>query len=335
MTSQVAAFVARRWGVPADAVSVEMNRLHGGLESSVTRATVNRQDRAGGAPGHLVVKELRPGFEREAEVYDLLWTHLDDPPAVRVLGRERAGNATYLYLENADAVSAWPWTDTPTAAAVCRALARLHDRTELPRRAFSALDERELARSAESTLDLAGAALDASGRRLWRRLGDLRRLVAALPTIRTRLLSGPTVVIHGDVHPGNVILRRATPDPSVVFIDWARARIGSPMEDIASWLHSLGCWEPQARRRHDTLMRAYLEARRHPRPFDDALRLDYWLASASNGLSGAIRYHLAVVGNPASTDGARSSSGLALAAWERVVRRASSLVRTSLDRCTR
>ena len=334
MTQQVTAFIARRWGVPEASFSVDLDRLHGGLESTIARATVSRTSRADAVPRQLVVKELQPGSEHEADVYGLLWRHLDNPPAVRVHGTERAGDATYLYLENAEAVSAWPWTDIPTAAAVCRALARLHDRTELPRRGFAPLDERELARSAESTLELALAAVDPAGRRYWRRLGDLRRLVAALPAIRTRLLSGPTAVIHGDVHPGNVILRRGTPGPSVVLIDWARARIGSPMEDIASWLHSLGCWEPQARRRHDTLMRAYLETRRHPRPFDDALRLDYWFASASNGLSGAIRYHLAVVGDPRSTDIARSSSGRALAEWERVVRRASSLVRTSPDRYT-
>jgi aminoglycoside phosphotransferase (APT) family kinase protein len=334
MTSQFTAFVARRWGVPADAVSIDVDRLHGGLESSVTRATVNRRAGGGAVPGRFVVKELAQGSEREADVYDLLWTHLDDPPAVRLLGRERVGGATYLYLEHADAVSSWPWSETAAAAAVCRALARLHDRSELPRRAFTALDDRELLRSAESTLELALAAVAPDGRRYWRRLGDLRRLVAAFPGIRARLLAGPTVVIHGDVHPGNVVLSRGTPEPSVVLLDWGRTRIGSPMEDIASWLHSLGCWEPQARRRHDTLMRAYLEARRHPRPFDDALRLDYWLASASNGLSGAIRYHLAAVADPGSTDAARSSSRRAMSAWERVVRRASSLVRTSPDRDT-
>jgi hypothetical protein len=67
----------------------------------------------------------------------------------------------------------------------------------------------------------------------------------------------------------------------VVPVDWARARIGSPLEDVASWLHSLGCCEPQARKRHDTLMRAYLEARQLPCAFNSEVRVDYWFASVS------------------------------------------------------
>jgi hypothetical protein len=81
-------------------------------------------------------------------------------------------------------------------------------------------------------------------------------------------------------------------------------------------------------------MRTYLEARAVPRPFDADVRLEYWLASASNGLSGAIRYHLAVLWDPAASQAARHDSRRALTAWERVVRRAAALVNTSLDRCT-
>jgi hypothetical protein len=119
-----------------------------------------------------------------------------------------------------------------------------------------------------------------------------------------------------------------------VLIDWARARIGSPLEDVASWLHSLGCWEPEARRRHDTLMCMYLDARRNPRPFASDVRADYWRASASNGLSGAIRYHLAVLTDPGSSVAARYDSGRALLAWQRVVRRAAAYLSTTLDRCS-
>jgi len=139
-------------------------------------------------------------------------------------------------------------------------------------------------------------------------------------------------VIHGDMHPGNVILRHTTRSIDVILIDWARARVGSPLEDIASWLHSLGCWEPQARRRHDTLMRAYLESRRVARMFDSDVRFEYWLASASNGLSGAICYHLAVLADSTVTETARAASSRALIAWERVVRRGAALVNTNLDR---
>jgi hypothetical protein len=52
----------------------------------------------------------------------------------------------------------------------------------------------------------------------------------------------------------------------------------------------------------------------------------YWYAAASNGLAGAIRYHLAVLGDPKSTDPAQASSWVALRDWQRVIRRAAALV---------
>jgi aminoglycoside phosphotransferase (APT) family kinase protein len=334
MDSRVKSFVARQWCVPEASIGVKVQPLPGGLESSVGRARITHRDRRRLVPRRLVVKKLQSGFEREAGIYEVLWRHVNHPPAVRVLGSEVTEHATYLYLEDAKSISSWPWSDTGLATVVCRALARLHDGADLPRDAFSWDYEAALVRSAESTLDTANAARDTSGRRYWRRVGDLQRVVTALPAIRSRLLSADTTVIHGDVQPGNVILRRGVPHPRAAFIDWARARIGSPLEDIASWLHSLGCWEPEARRRHDTLMRAYLEARKVRRRFASDVRFDYWLASVSNGLSGAIRYHLAVLWDSTAAESARYDSGRALRAWERVVRRGAALLSTNLDRCT-
>jgi hypothetical protein len=332
MVSQVAAFISRRWRVPTQLLRVEVQPLCGGLESAVVRARISQPQGHHGIPPQLVVKCLPLGFEREADVYDVLWRHLDRPPAVRLLGRERVAGATYLYMEDAQTSAGWPWTDTHHAGAVCRALARLHD-DRLPHDAFSWDYESDLARSAESTLTLAREAHDTSGNRLWRRVGDLRRVVSALPEMRRRLLSRERTVIHGDVHPGNVILRGGA-DPDVMLIDWARARIGTPLEDVASWLHSLGCWEPEARRRHDTLMRIYLDARRDRRRFASDLRVDYWFASATNGLSGAIRYHLAVLSGSAGSSVARHDSRRALLAWQRVIRRAAAFLTTSRDRCS-
>jgi hypothetical protein len=79
-------------------------------------------------------------------------------------------------------------------------------------------------------------------------------------------------------------------------------------------------------------MRAYLEARRLPCAFSSELRADYWFASVSNGLSGAIRYHLAVLTDPAAAPAAHANSAVALIAWERVVKRSAALLNTSLDR---
>jgi hypothetical protein len=332
MTSQLTAFLARRWCVPESSLDVEVQPLYGGLESAVARARITPAQSASGVPRELVVKQLSGAFAREGDVYEALWRHLERPPAVKMFGRDVCGDATYLYLEHAASFSPWPWSDIVLSTSVCRELAQLHDAASLSDEAFSWNYEEELIRSAENTLDLAATARNVSGRPVWRRVGDLRRVVRALPRIRRRLLAEAATVIHGDMHPGNVILRRREDSLDVVLIDWARARIGSPLEDIASWLHSLGCWEPQARRRHDTLMRAYLDARRVPRTFNAEMRVDYWLASVSNGLSGAIRYHLAVTADAEATQPARRNSAIALLAWHRVVRRAAAVVNTSLDR---
>ena len=95
------------------------------------------------------------------------------------------------------------------------------------------------------------------------------------------------------------------------------------------WLHSLGCWEPNARRRHDTLLRAYLEARGGSIDMTEAWRRRYWYASACNGLSGAIRYHLAVLADAQSSEHLRQHSSRALAEWERVIRRVAAILATN------
>jgi hypothetical protein len=122
---------------------------------------------------------------------------------------------------------------------------------------------------------------------------------------------GPAVV-HGDAHPGNAVLRpgRAAPGAAAgvgvrpVLLDWGRARLGSPLEDVSSWLQSLRYWEAEARRRHDRLLGRYLAARGLAGPPSRDVRDAYWLAAACNVLAGALRYHLTVAtgwGNPTPT----------------------------------
>ena len=323
MRAQTSAFVADRWRVPKEQVQVTVRPIAGGLESAVGRARVRSVPGDASIPRRLVVKELRGRACREAEVYDLLWQHLEHPPAARVFGSNTAGDTRYLFLEDVECPSDWPWRDVAVPMAVCRALANLHDATSL-RAGVGFWDyETELAQSAHDTLALATAPHPAH---VWQPTGELKRVVAALHEIRATLLAGETTVIHGDVHPGNVMIRPNECRVEVTFIDWGRTRVGSPLEDVASWLHSLGCWEPEARRRHDTLLRGYLENRRAPEPLTVDLRKRYWFASVSNGLAGAIRYHIAVLRDPASNDLLRANSRQALHAWQRVVRRAAALL---------
>jgi aminoglycoside phosphotransferase (APT) family kinase protein len=129
------------------------------------------------------------------------------------------------------------------------------------------------------------------------------------------------VWIHGDTHPGNVIMRREVAGAEPVLLDWARARPGSPLEDVSAWVQSLGHWEPQARRFHDTLVRTYLVARGLEPILDRHFRRLYWLAGASNALAGALRYKLATLGQ-ARTPAKRATALTRVQQWLRVIRRA-------------
>jgi len=328
MLSRAIQFASRNWSIPVEDLKLSIEPIGGGLESRVVRAAFCSQRAIHLRHKSFVVKELRGRQRRETDIYRELWTRSILPPTVRLLGVEATKHADYLYLEEATQQSTWPWKQTVTSAAVCRALARLHDSEPCHRKRLIDWDyETDLMKSADETLKVAVNARHTASVRRWRRIGDLRRVVAALPKLRSVLLQTPTF-IHGDVHPGNVIVRGCE-KIQIAFIDWARARIGSPLEDVASWLHSLGCWEPEARRRHDTLLRAYLEARTPKQTITTELRRVYWYASASNGLSGAIRYHLSVLNDPASSTKSTSNSELALREWERVIRRVAALVATS------
>jgi aminoglycoside phosphotransferase (APT) family kinase protein len=314
--------------MPLESPEVTLLPLRGGLESAVVQASVRWSARRRSAgPRRFVIKELRGAQRREAAVYQELWDGTDRPPTARVLGMDCVGDAHYLFLEEIRPPSSWPWGQTDMATAVCRVLAKLHDTPRRQMGAFGGWDyEAELAQSARDTLDVARFAQDTAGGRFWNRMGDLRRVVAALPAFRAEILAADATGIHGDMHPGNVIMARSRGRARVVLIDWARARIGSALEDVACWLHSLGCWEAEARRRHDTLLRSYLDARKVPVPITSELRRRYWLASASNGLAGAIRYHLAVLGDARSTERMQADSRRALPSWERVIQRAAGLL---------
>lgn len=311
---------------------LESVAMRKGLQSTIRRLRV-RPTAAAPAPAPrttrrtVVVKELLGTHRREADAYRLLWGNLARPPAPRLLGSTDTTDASYLCLEDVPAVAAWPWRDLGVVTDVCQVLARLH-RSGIPAARLPAWDyEEHLRGSAQETLGLARW-VTSGGMSPWRRLGDLARVVDALPEIRERLLASGATLIHGDVHPGNVLVRAGAGPDRVVLIDWAASRLGSPLEDIACWLHSLGCWDAEVRRRHDSLLAGFLRASQPGASLDGAVRARYWLASASNGLAGAIRYHLAMVGDPQAGGRARQASRRSLDEWQRVIRGVAALLRT-------
>jgi aminoglycoside phosphotransferase (APT) family kinase protein len=149
--------------------------------------------------------------------------------------------------------------------------------------------------------------------RLSSRIGPIRRQLAAFTG---------TAVLHGDAHPGNALIPRSRNGARVVLLDWGRARAGSPLEDVSSWLQSLGFWEPQARRAHDTLLSRYIRYRAIGTGLTRQFRDAYWLAGACNAFAGALRYHLSVMNDSSRAPRERVISRLAAADWLRIVRRA-------------
>ena len=318
-------------GVPEE-LRLTRRSLRGGLEAvGVARVAARYRDGRGRPRAFaLIVKHLAGTAAREALVYEQLVAPHAADLAPRLLTSDRpVGGGAVLYLEALRPVRSWPWRETRAALGVLRQAARLH--TTAPSDGAMALlagwdYEAELQVNAERTLEQLDRARRLSGLPVFRAgVRWTRRLVAALPRMRRQLLEfGPPgrTAIHGDLHPGNAVVRRRRGTNEAVLIDWGRARIGSPLEDVSSWLQSLGAWEPEALRRHDTLFTGYLSARGLDRRLGSELRAAYWLAGASNALSGALLHHLTVMQDGRVSGGRRGSAARSARRWVRVLRRA-------------
>lgn len=315
-------------------LELQVQPLRSGLVSaSVLHARARYRDGHGKPRStSFVIKALEGSHIREAAVYQHLASAGLGGFAPDCFGVDRqAGGRCNLYLEAIRPTCRWPWRNLDLAQQVLHALARLHAIAPSSDMTAALTDwnyEDELAFSAAASVIEVEAAAGAGGGvpelRPHRRA--LRRVVRHLPAIRKRLLEAPEIgraVIHGDVHPGNVMIRRRQCRDVPVLLDWGRARVGSPMEDVSSWLQSLGYWESRARQRHDTLLTAYIAARgRQAARLDWALRSAYWLAAASNVLAGALRYHLHVAITAGDNLRRRSCALRAAIDGLRVIRRA-------------
>ncbi len=325
----VTAFLVARHGDAVRGAAIEIRPLQGGLCSEVALVTARLRGGAGTRRVAVVAKLVHGAAAREAAVYRRLSRSVARRFSPELLGAQRLGRGRWLlYLERIEPAHAWPWTDSGHTARVLDRLARLHGETA-PGAPLPAWDyEAENLAVARGTLSLAERLPRGEVPALARALPALRRVVAALPAMRRQLLAFQPLgraVIHGDVHPGNVMVRRRDGVAEPVLLDWARARIGSPLEDVSSWLQARGYWEPEARRRHDTLLAGYLSARGLAPALTRPLRDAYWFAAASNALAGALGYHLATASgasDPGATPSARAAAARNAADWLRVIRRA-------------
>lgn len=328
----IESLITRRAGACPSRLRLQHHVLRGGLEAaSIDHVTAHYLDVEGRErPFTVVLKRLTGSAIREAAVYEgLVVPHAGDlaPHLYDVVGT--GTDCVTLCLEALTPVSTWPWGERRAAHSVLAAAAALHIRAPdaLALAALRAWDyEAALQAAAASTLELLEQLRRQRG--LWNFGGALRwtrRVVATLPELRRQLLGfGPfgSAVLHGDLHSGNVVLRDS-PEPGVpVLLDWGRARVGSPLEDVSSWLQSLGTWEPEARRGHDTLFVGYLAARGMEARLNADMRAAYWLAGACNALAGALGYHLSVMLDPSVPSEGRASAAGQVREWVRVLRRA-------------
>lgn len=312
---------------------LQVKALRGGLESlAVFRVKADFEDnRRRRQTFFMIVKQLAGAGAREASVYEKLVVSHAREIAPRLLAVDYPDNdQSILYLEWVRRFSNWPWRELSIAEQFIDRLARLHIATAddhvaaaLPQWNYEA----ELRRSGESTLKmLAGCGRHPDYAPLARLLPAARRLTEALPVLRQQLLGFVPLgraAIHGDVHPGNVLVRRRAGNQEPILIDWGRARSGSPLEDLSNWLQSLSYWEPRARLRHDTLLATYLAARGMERRISSDLRAAYWIAGASNALSGALEYHLSfLIGQTSATATRKLAAARSARDCLRVIRRA-------------
>jgi thiamine kinase-like enzyme len=311
---------------------VEQKRLSGGLEASAIALITVRYKDTSGRPRlfRTICKRLVGPMSREAAVYELLNDQHDISIAPRLILVERIDpDDVILCLEAIRRVSAWPWRNLLTGRELLQRLALFHNSAkdwaaEFPQWDYDS-DLCSMAEGAWTSLDRCRLYPDLHA--LARERAPLKRMVLALPKMRRQLLSeaalgcGP---IHGDVHPGNALARRRGGEAQPVLIDWGRARTGSPLEDVSSWLQSLGYWEDSARRRHDTLLMSYLSALGRDHKLTSNIRAAYWLAGASNALAGALLYHLGLAQNERESEQRRTQAMRAARDWPRIIPRADS-----------
>ena len=334
-TTQATSDPIRSWlerlaGEPMREMSIQQKVLTGGLEAPEVALVTARYRNRWNRPRMLrfVLKRLHGRAVREAAAYERLAARHAADLSPRLLGAEYAApDRALLCIEAVRRVRAWPWRDLPIAGELLARLARFHRAAaraapEVPEWDY----EGELCALAEATrtaLDRCRSDPDLSA--LARSLPALNRIALALPRVRGQLLSDRPfgrAPIHGDVHTGNALVRRRGRGDEPVLLDWGRARIGSPFEDVGSWLQSLGFWEREARRFHDTLLATYLSAFGVERKLTSQVRAAYWMAGASNALAGALLHHLSIVEDERQRASRRAAAWRAADDWLRVIRRA-------------
>ncbi|HEV7345194.1 MAG TPA: phosphotransferase [Devosia sp.] len=307
-------------------MSLTSARLPGGTEAAgVFRVVASYDDDRGKLrQRRLIIKHLTGRARREASILQDLGSGCRLLPELLGIVRGNEGHI-YLGLEDVRRASVWPWRDSTITATLMRELGQFHETSShtVPGDAWDY--EHELGTQSEQTCAwLAHYCRQPDFAALRPGLRAVERVAEELPRLRKLLLGERPFeagLIHGDVHPGNALIRNGA-GKRPVLIDWGRTRRGSPLEDVSSMLQSLRFYEPTALQRHDTLLKEYLTGRGRDRRITDGLRSVYWVAGASNALAGALAWHLMIAADEAKPALQRKGAYWAARDWMRVIRRA-------------
>jgi hypothetical protein len=313
---QARGLLALGTALPVSDLRLTARPLRGGLMADLLCVSASR---GGARPEHFVLKRVAGSGARESEAYGALGRAGLAHIGPRLLGTSTRDGASYLLLEFVPRWRAWPWRDEAYAGMVLDTLARLHAAPYPPDWHEAGADGR--AALAEYTVDrLASAARQIGDPRLARGLRAVRALADRLDDARALLGPAP-VFLHGDVHPGNVLLQGDGRLKRAVLLDWGRARPGSRFEDVASWLQCLRYFEHAAIGAHDRLLLRYIRAAGLGDRIERRHRREYWVAAGCNALAGALVVHLARAVD-ARSPGPRDAALAAAVDWLRIVRRA-------------
>ena len=206
--------------------TVHLRPLRGGLQAAgVFRVQAQLRYPVGRLqPVQFVVKLAHGEQRRECAVYRALEAQKAETLAPRLLDVIHVGATALLFLEWVRPVCRWPWRDVRTAGQVLVRLARRHQwpwqATITPEMGWEY--DHALHKSAQTTLETLQQVIREKGAAQLRVTVPMaKRLVTALPDIRRVLLATVphAVWIHGDMHPGNVILRRSAAGVEPMLLD--------------------------------------------------------------------------------------------------------------------
>lgn len=222
---------------------------------------------------NIVRKTIPKRWPNEPKVYEeLLPEVLISIPRLYWVDHQVGTSA--LYLEYVQPVEEWPWQDISFHKLVLGQLARLHahfwnqnDRlasvhwlSENSSAYYSRLFKTKTYQTISNLYK--GQEHGVLGDLTSDLIASVENISRALQRILHFLHHQKRTLLHGDLHGENVLVGkdRHVNDGQVLIIDWDRARLGHPLEDLSRWIENFQWTAPEITPSRETLLHIYSEA---------------------------------------------------------------------------